>query len=210
MPPGSGTEPRPEAPAVGTGGDAAAAAAVVSGGTQAPAAPPRKGGLRRPRGFEWVLVGVAALIAWKLWDWRGSVTKPGKTATAPITLVTSDRDDLACAFGGKVGKYRCEFDANAKPWPDPPAPADRLAPYYTTERQLYLIPGLFEQSALQKRYASELPGNVPRDRQKRFVARCELRLVERVEKFKTRWLRGGDFNDSDGAWVAEPKNCTVE
>jgi len=199
IPPGSGTEPRPETPSAGAGA--------------APVAPARKGGfaLRRPRGFEWVLVGVAALIAWKLWDWRGSVTGPGKTTTAPITLVSADRDDLACAFGGTAaGKYRCEFDANAKAWPNPPAPAERLAPYYTTERQLYLIPGLFEQSALQKRYASDTGNHLQRDQQKRFVARCELRLVEKVEKLKTRWLRGGDFNDADNAWVAEPKNCTVE
>ena len=197
IPPGSGTEPRPETPSAGAGAT--------------PVAPARKGGfaLRRPRGFEWVLVGVAALIAWKLWDWRGSVTGPGKTTTAPITLVSADRDDLACAFGGTIaGKYRCEFDANAKPWPNPPAPGERLSPYFTTERQLYLIPGLFEQSALQKRYASD--SSSPRDQQKRFVARCELRLVEKVEKLKTRWLRGGDFNDADNAWVAEPKNCTVE
>jgi len=210
-PPGSGSEPRPETPAAGTGGDAAAATAVAGGGTQAPAVPARKGGLRRPRGFEWVLVGVAALIAWKLWDWRGSVTGPGKTTTAPITLVSADRDDLACAFGGTAaGKYRCEFDANAKPWPNPPAPTERLAPYYTTERQLYLIPGLFEQSALQKRYSMDTGNHLQRDQQKRFVARCELRLLEKVEKLKTRWLRGGDFNDAEGAWVAEPKNCTVE
>ncbi|HEY8924986.1 MAG TPA: hypothetical protein VIU64_11445 [Polyangia bacterium] len=197
-PPGSGSEPRLESPAAGTG--------------SAPApAPARKGGLRRPRGFEWILVGVAALIAWKLWDWRGSVTGPGKTTTAPITLVSADRDDLACAFGGTIaGKYRCEFDASAKPWPNPPAPGERLAPYFTTERQLYLIPGLFEQSALQKRYAADTGSHLQRDQQKRFVARCELRLVEKVEKVKTRWLRGGDFNDADNAWVAEPKSCTVE
>jgi hypothetical protein len=169
----------------------------------------RKGGLRSPRGFEWVIVAVAVLVAWKLWDWRGHSTGPGKDTDAPITLVTSDREDLACGFGGSVGRYRCAFDANGKPWPDPPAAADRLAPYYTTSRQLFLIPGLFEQSALAKRYASELPSNVPRDKQKRFVARCQLHLIQKVDRFKTRWLTGGDFNDTDGAWVAEPTSCVV-
>jgi hypothetical protein len=191
-----------DAPSPGSGSDSPATTAPQAGAE-------RKGGLRRPRGFEWVIVALAVLVAWKLWDWRGQTAGPGKDTDAPITLVTSDREDLACGFGGSVGRYRCGFDANGKPWPDPPAAADRLAPYYTTNRQLYLIPGLFEQSALAKRYASELPSNVPRDKQKRFVARCQLHLVQKVDHFKTRWLAGAPFNDSDGAWVAEPTSCTV-
>ena len=205
--PGAEPEGHPETapPAAASGAPAEAAPAQE---TAAPGAP-RGRGLRRPRGFEWVLVGVAVVIAWKLWDWRGNVTGPGKTTKAPITLVTSDREDLACGFGGSVGRYRCAFDANGKPWPNPPTAADRLAPYYTTDRQLYLIPGLFEQPALARRYESESPATVPRDKQRRFVARCEVRILEKVDRFKTRWLASGGFNDSDAAWVAEPVNCTV-
>jgi hypothetical protein len=156
-----------------------------------------------------VILVIAAIVAWNLWDWRGSVKNPGKPVEAPITLVTSDREDLACAYAGKVGQYRCGFEASGKPWPDPPAPRDRLAPYYTTDRQLYLIPGLFEQSALAARYASELPSSVPRDKQKRFVARCQLKLLERIERFQTRWLASGTFGDGEAAWVAEPVSCKV-
>jgi hypothetical protein len=211
MPPESPPGPAPEA--VSTV-DATASTAPASSTTGAAASGSGGAGverrwLRRPRGLEWVIVGVAVFAAWKLWDWRGNVTAPGKPVDAPITLVTSDREDLACAYGGSVGHYRCELEAAGKPWPTPPPARDRLAPYFTTGRQMYLIPGLFEQPALAARYASERPGGVPREKLRRFVAHCQLRLVERIEHFQTRWLAGGNFNDSDSAWVAEPVSCQV-
>ena len=102
---------------------------------------------RRP---VWIVFAAVAAVVLAVWAWRGH--RAGIAAS--ITLVTTDRDDLACASDQRFGRYRCEFRSPGVPWPDPPAPADRLVGYYTVEQQLYVIPGLFEQPALAERYAS--------------------------------------------------------
>ena len=164
--------------------------------------------LPRPKFVRWIVICIAAVVAASLWSWRGNVTGP-KDVDAPITLITSDREDLACALNRAVGKYRCEFRGPGQVWPDAPAAKERLAPYFTTDRQLYLLPGLFEQPALADRYRTEPPRGLPRDHLRRFVARCKLHLIEKVDGLQTRWLAGSTFGPSDGAWVAEPRDCKV-
>lgn len=163
----------------------------------------------RPQVLRWLIVAIAAIVAGSLWSWHGK-TAGQKTVDAPITLVTSDREDLACALGKAVGQYKCEFRAAGQPWPEAPAAKDKLAPYFTTNRQMFLIPGLFEQPALAARYHSEPPTGKPRDQLKRFVAHCQLHLVEKVDAFQTRWMTNGVFGPADGAWVAEPHDCKIE
>lgn len=175
------------------------------------AAPPNPAPLPlpRPKFVRWVVLGIAVVVAGSLWSWRGNLTGP-KDTDAPITLITSDREDLACALDRAVGHYKCEFRAPGQAWPDAPAVKDRLAPFFTTDRQLYLLPGLFEQPALADRYRTEPPRGLPRDHLRRFVARCKLHLLEKVDAgLQTRWLASGTFGPSDGAWVAEPKDCKV-
>ena len=153
-----------------------------------------------------VFAGVAAvlLIVWMAWG-RGS----GGTVLGAITLVTSDRDDLACASDKAVGRYRCEFRAPGTPWPDAPAPADRLAGYYTVDQKLYVIPGLFEQPALAKRYAEEEQRHLARDQRPRFVVNCQLKLVDHLKDFQTRWLKNGEWGHQDDAPVAIPSDCQI-
>lgn len=161
------------------------------------------------RGLEWLLVGVAALGAVLLFRARGSYGR-GTELDVPITLVTSDREDLGCASSARFGRYRCEFRKGGDTWSDPPAPADRLAPYYSEDRRLYLIAGLFQQPALATRYAEEDPGQKPREALRRFSAHCKLRLVERTDGFDVRWLRTDTWHSENGpAWVAEPVQCTT-
>jgi hypothetical protein len=87
-------------------------------------------------------LAVVIVIVWVTWR-NGGGTGPGDTIQAAITLVTTDRDDLACASDKAVGQYRCEFRAPGTPRPDAPAPVDRLAGYYTVDQKLYVIAGLF-------------------------------------------------------------------
>jgi hypothetical protein len=180
-------------------------AAPETGAAPSPAALP----VPRPQMVRWLIVGIAAIVAGSLWSWRGKSASQ-KIIDAPITLVTSDNDDLACALDKVVGHYKCEFRAPGQPWPEAPAPKDKLAPYFTTDRQMFLIPGLFEQPALAARYRSESPAGKPRDQLHRFVARCKLHLVEKVESVQTRWMKGAPFGGADGAWIAEPEDCKVE
>jgi len=178
---------------------------AVTGEAPSPAPLP----VPKPQVVRWLIIGIAAIVAGSLWSWRGK-TAAQKTVDAPITLVTSDREDLACAMGKAVGHYKCQFRAAGQPWPEAPAEKDKLAPYFTTDRQMFLIPGLFEQPALAARYKSEPPAGKPRDQLKRFVARCRLRLIEKVEGFQTRWMTDANFGPADSAWVAEPEECKIE
>ena len=176
--------------------------AINEGGDSAPLA-------RSTRRQEWLVIVAAAVLAVPLWTWRGRWNQPGATTSETITLVTSDREDLACAFDRRVGDYRCGFQSTTEPWPDPPAAARTLAPYMTINRQMFLLPALFDQPAIAARYQQEPPGNVPRARLKRFEVVCTLRLREKVDQFKVRWERTGTWGSADAAWVAEPTDCRL-
>ena len=190
-----------------SGGDIPQAADVPAAETAAAAAPPPPSPDPNPPAgksrLRWVLVVVGAVIAWQLWDWRGNVTGPGKAVDAPITLITADREDLACAMDHAVGKYRCEVPAPGKTWPQPPAATEKLMPYFTTDRQMYLIPGLFEQETVAARYKADPPQGQPREKLKRFVAHCRLHLVQKAEGVQTRWQASGTWGNSEPVWVAE-------
>jgi hypothetical protein len=173
-----------------------------------PSSSPSDAGQPLSRRPVWIGVAVVAVIVLAFWSWRGR--SAGHAASeASINLVTSDHDDLACASEQTFGRYRCEFKAPGVPWPDPPAPADRLAGYYTVEQQLYVIPGLFEQPALAARYAAEEPRKMPRDQRPRFAARCQFKTVDHMKNFQTRWVRNGEWNHQDDAPVAVPSNCDI-
>jgi len=170
----------------------------ASTGTSPPAS-------RRPA---WLGVAAAVLVVLALWNWFG---RGGHGAVeGSISLVTSDHDDLACASEQAFGRYRCEFRAPGVPWPDPPAPADRLAAYFTVEQKLYVVPGLFEQPALAARYAAEEPHKVPRDQRPRFSALCQLKVTDQMRNFQTRWVKTGGWNHQDEAPVAIASDCRIQ
>lgn len=158
---------------------------------------------------EWLLVGLAALLAWPIWTWRGKWDREGAVVDADITLITSDRDDLACAMPRAVKGLRCELESADRAWVAQPSRAEMLAPYFTTDRRMYLIAGLFEQPALKARVQAEPPEGRPRDSLRRFTAQCKLRLVEKAAKFDVRWERGQPWNPAGDAWVGTPITCRV-
>ena len=169
-----------------------------------PAPSPGNGPLpsRRP---VWIAFAGVAVVVLAVWAWQGH--RGGIPAS--ITLVTTDRDDLACASEQRFGRYRCEFRAPGVAWPDPPAPADRLVGYYTVEQKLYVIPGLFEQPALSQRYSSDESRKIPRDQRQRFAAGCQLKVIDRMSNFHTRWLKNGEWGHQDEAPVATASDCHI-
>ncbi|HEY6477248.1 MAG TPA: hypothetical protein VI456_11755 [Polyangia bacterium] len=176
-------------------------------------APPAAPGQPLSRRPAWIILAAVAVIALAVWSFRGHSSGgpgPGSVDGTAINLVTTDRDDLACASDKSFGKYRCEFKAPGVPWPDPPAPADRLAGYYTMDQKLVVVPGLFEQPALAARYAQEQPRNLTRDQRPRFSANCQLKTIDHLRDFQTRWLKGGDWNHQDDAPVAVPSGCKIQ
>jgi hypothetical protein len=72
----------------------------------------------------------------------------------------------------------------------------------TTERALYLVPGLFEQPAVATYVSRHVEGA-------RFTARCKLRLVEMVDDYELRFRRDSPWGKGQPAWVAEPVSCVA-
>jgi len=174
----------------------------------APPAGPAQPLSRRPT---WIILAAGAVIALAVWSFRGHHSGgPISGNDTSINLVTTDRDDLACASEKTIGRYRCEFRAPGVPWPDPPAPADRLAGYYTMDQKLVVIAGLFEQPPLAARYAQEAPGKLPRDQRPRFSANCQLKTIDHLRDFQTRWIKTGEWGHQDDAPVAVPSGCKIQ
>jgi len=187
--------------------DSSSPSGAEAAGAPLPPAPLRT---RSSLHVEWLIVAAAALSGWLLFSLRGHLPRANDVVEAPITLITSDREDLGCAADRAFGRYRCEYQAADRRWPAPPTAAEQLAAYYTEDRRMFLIPGLFEQPALAARYAQEPPNHISRDSLHRFTARCKLRLLEKTEEFQVRWVRGKDWSPGSAAWVAEPIECKIQ
>ncbi len=156
-------------------------------------------------------MGAAVLVAIPIWNFRGKSNQAGTIIDARLTLVTSDHDELSCASEQSYSGYRCGLRGPDDPWPTPPKPSEELVQYLSESRQMFLIPGLFDVPVVRARYESERPDRVNRYALHRFVAVCQLRLVERVEEgFSTRWSHDGTWGDGTNAWLAVPVSCRVE
>jgi hypothetical protein len=164
----------------------------------------------RRRVFIGLGVGAVVVIGAALAMQRtpGAPGAPGGTVAADITLITSDRADVDCSAGAGVAAYRCGFSDENMPWHG--EEQSMLKPFYTTDRHLYLIPGLFLQSALQERFKSEPPEGKPRDQLKRFTAKCNLKVAGKVGGVRVRWLASGAWSNPEEVEVATVVDCKVE
>ena len=132
----------------------------------------------------------------------------GSSATAAaITLVTSDRNDLDCVASGGVESFRCGYSSETATWPGDEQ--NKLKPYFTLDRHLYLIPGLFLEPAVAKRFQSELP-NKPREQLKRFTANCQIKVVGKLKGVRTRWLSSATWSNPEDVDVATVAGCRIE
>jgi hypothetical protein len=150
---------------------------------------------------EWALVLAAFALSVPLWLVKSSLG-PGVVVEEPITLVPEDRGALACMRQRPVGRYACEYRTDDGGRAPSVRPADVIAPYLTTERVLYLIPGLFEEPAVSAFVSRHIAGA-------RFTARCKLRLLERVDDYEIRFRSDTPWGKGQPAWVAEPVSCVT-
>ena len=132
---------------------------------------------------------------------------PGSTVAADITLITSDRNDVDCSAATGIGEFRCGFSDENMPWNGDEQ--KKLKPFFTTDRKLYLVPGLFTNPAVQDRYKSE-PPDKPRDLLKRFTAKCNLKIAGKVGGVRVRWLASSNWSDAQEAEVATVVDCKVD
>jgi hypothetical protein len=179
-------------------------------GASEPASETAPAGASRGRVF--IGLGVAAVVivgaALAMQRSPGSTASTGDTVAADITLVTSDRADVDCAAAGSVGSYHCGFTDESMAWKG--EDKNKLKPFYTVDRHLYLSPALFEQPALQERYKSEPPEGKARDSLKRFTAKCTLKIAGKMNATRVRWLATGAWTNPDDLEVATVVECKVE
>ena len=155
------------------------------------------------------LAGAVALVGALFWNTESATeTEPGDVVDANITLVTADREDLDCMAAKGVKGYQCGFSSEKKP--RTVDEKHKLRPYLTLDRELYLVPGLFLEPAIEGRYKTE-PPNKPRNQLKRFTAKCKVKIVGKLSGVRLRWSPGTPWTPkSDDVRVATISNCGIE
>jgi hypothetical protein len=161
------------------------------------------------------LVVVGLILAAVLWGYRGTPTapvqpslEPGGTLDVPITLVTADRHELACAMPEAVEQYGCAYAQQGVKREPAPSPEHLLAPYLTTSGQLFLVAGLFEQPAVAQRYDRENPAGRKREELRRFTATCKLKLLREVDA-RVQFAPGSPWGEPQMVWAAAPVQCAI-
>lgn len=152
---------------------------------------------------EWAVLAAALVAAVPIWRTATRGASAGDVVEAPITLVPEDRGRLACLLDHPVGRYSCAYRSERDEWKPRPAPENVAVPCLTTDRTLFLVPGLFENSAIADHLRASRSGA-------RFTARCKLRLVELVPDFELRFGADAPWGREGPAWLAEPLACVVE
>jgi hypothetical protein len=164
------------------------------------------------RGRIFIGLGVAAVVivgaALAMQRSPQTPASTGDTVAADITLITSDRADVDCSAAAGVEPYHCGFTDENMTWKGDEK--NKLKPFYTVDRHLYLIPGLFLTPSLQERYKSEPPEGKARDALKRFTAKCSLKVAGKVGGVRVRWLSTGAWSNPEEVEVATVIDCKVE
>jgi hypothetical protein len=128
--------------------------------------------------------------------------KVGEKPTVEITLVASDKRDLACWSAQEVNGKHCGFEAPAKPWSKGSEPDNEkvtFRPYTTTDRIQFLAAGVWSEPALQ--------GNLPIGR---FAIKCTFNVEGMVKRPGVRWSSEGAWLDQTTDWYAgSVSNCRM-
>ena len=163
----------------------------------------------RGKVFLGIAVAVVVIVGAYYATRRSSlVATPGASPkAAAITLVTSDRADLDCLSSAGLQTFHCGFTSETVAWQGDEQ--SKLKPYFTLDRHLYLIPGLFLEPAVAKRFQTELP-NKPREQLKRFTANCQIKVIGKLSGVRTRWLANSTWSNPDDADVVTVSDCKID
>jgi len=174
------------------------------------------GSAGRSRMTVWLIVAAAVAILGFMVLRRGctpestgSATAVGSSSVADLTLITADRNDLDCAASAGVGAYQCGFsdEKTARQIDE----QNRLRPFMTAaDRRLFLIPGLFLEPAIAKRFESEPPAGKARNQLKRFTAKCKVKVVSELDGVKLRWTPTSAWEPPKKFPVATVSDCKIE
>lgn len=124
----------------------------------------------------------------------------GQEVEVDITLVSADRNDLACSSTEEVGGKHCAFESATKASPKG-SNDDKtlLRPYMTVKHEPLLAAGVWSEPILK--------GALPNDR---FSIRCKYKVEGKVKKHSSRWKSTGEWFEERDEWPAgSVSGCTM-
>lgn len=127
--------------------------------------------------------------------------KVGQQVDVEITLVKTDKDDLACASADEISGKHCAFEGQNKKWSKGDSTNDKtlLRPYTTTSGSELLAAGLWSEPALS--------GTLPA---LRFSVKCKYTVEGKVKKPSIRWATDKPWFDNNGEWFSGfVSGCTL-
>jgi len=126
--------------------------------------------------------------------------KTGDVVDVEITLVSTDKGDLACASTEEIGGKHCAFEAANKPSPKGSADDKTLLkPYTTTDQVNFTAAGLWSDPALA---AGKLPAS-------RFNVKCKYKVEGTLKSLGVRWRDGEQFFPNSEWWAGSVSNCKL-
>jgi hypothetical protein len=154
-----------------------------------------------------IVIGLGALFYALGRETPAEVAKPkwkvGDVTDVEITLVKSDRVDLACATPDEIAGKHCAFEEKNKPWSKGPSTDDKttLKPYTTAppERFQFLAAGLWSEPAMAM---DKLPAT-------RFSVKCKLKIEGSTKNVATKWEPVKDWNDNRDWFAGTLSDCKV-
>jgi hypothetical protein len=142
-------------------------------------------------------------------DWA-----PGKTVAMKITLITADFDRLGCVLDKEIGGAHCEYKTESERWtaevPADDNKRDVIQPYsLVPTNQLVLVAGLWAQPEINKRLHEEPWQSISEKKLQRFIAECQVRLVQQQPQVALRWAKDQGWGKQGPAWVGIAESCKI-
>lgn len=174
------------------------------------AAIPTQGGTSFSRNMILFVVGLGVIGA--AFAYLGQETQQGpapapkwqvnQTVDVELTLVASDSTDLACAASNEVAGKHCQFESQAKAWPNPTTDDKLLLKPYTTTNGIELAAaGLWSEEALA-------PAKLPKTR---FSVKCKYKVEGKLTTPSVRWKSDGPWFTAKSDWYAGTvSGCTLQ
>ncbi|MBW2454683.1 MAG: hypothetical protein JRI68_09235 [Deltaproteobacteria bacterium] len=127
--------------------------------------------------------------------------KTGETVDVELTLVHTDRQNLACAMKDEIKGRHCGFEAQNKRSSksnDPTKNDKLLQPYTTTGGQQLMASGLWMQPSMIK--------GLPKSR---FSVKCKFVVEGKSKAGFVRWKPGEGWHPGNGWYTGELKDCSL-
>jgi hypothetical protein len=148
-----------------------------------------------------IAIGAIALSTIVLVAARGHGRSAGTRVPISITVIPGDAVNLDCSSDARFGNVRCNFDGRGQSQKvELP-----LRPYVTTNRELWLLSGVFEQSAVhQWLLQAQYNGSSAR-----VTIDCQGTLLGTLSTIAVRWQMGAAFADEHHVPAASVSDCRV-